>query len=142
LMLAVVFRHPRLLRALGRAIWLYQRCGLQRALRAAGVMSLLPERCRRLEQMTPTVIPPFSHARIKTREAPIDVKYRVALLTGCVQDLLYAPVNRATADVLIANQCEVVAPAQQYCCGSLHAHNGELDLARDLARKNLDAFDV
>ena len=30
----------------------------------------------------------------------------------------------------------------QFCCGSLHAHNGELELARDLARRNLDLYDV
>jgi glycolate oxidase iron-sulfur subunit len=64
------------------------------------------------------------------------------LLTGCVQDLLYARINRATADVLLANGCEVVTPPLQHCCGSLHAHNGELDLARDLARRNLDRFDL
>ncbi|HMO83831.1 MAG TPA: (Fe-S)-binding protein, partial [Lacipirellulaceae bacterium] len=66
----------------------------------------------------------------------------VALLTGCVQDLVYPHVNRAAADVLLANRCEVVTPPQQFCCGSLHAHNGELDLARRMARHNLDAFDL
>ena len=55
---------------------------------------------------------------------------------------MYAKINRDTADVLLANACEVVTPPLQYCCGSLHAHNGELDLARDLARRNLDLYDV
>jgi glycolate oxidase iron-sulfur subunit len=93
--------------------------------------------------MTPTVRPPFSPSRIQPLESPAPntlPRRRVALLTGCVQDLLYAAVNRATADVLLANNCEVVTPPVQYCCGSLHAHNGELDLARDLARRNLDLF--
>ena len=44
--------------------------------------------------------------------------------------------------MLLANGCEVVTPPEQYCCGSLHAHNGELELARDLARKNLDLYDL
>jgi glycolate oxidase iron-sulfur subunit len=59
-----------------------------------------------------------------------------------VQDLLYANINRATADVLLANNCEVLTPPMQYCCGSLHAHNGELEWARDVARKNLDLVPV
>ena len=142
LTLSVLFRHPRLLRAVGRGLWLYQRLGVQWLVRHSGVMRLFPQRLRQLEAMAPTVRPPFSNRRIAPREAPPAPRYRVALLTGCVQDLLYAGINRATADVLLANGCEVITPPLQYCCGSLHAHNGELDLARDLARKNLDLYDV
>jgi glycolate oxidase iron-sulfur subunit len=140
--LSVLFRRPRLLRAFGRALWLYQTLGMQAAVRALGIPRILPKRLRRLEAMTPTVRAPFSNGLIQRREIPATAKHRVALLTGCVQDLLYAPINRATADVLLANGCEVVTPPIQYCCGSLHAHNGELDLARDLARKNLDLYDL
>jgi len=141
--LSFLFRRPRLLRVFGRAMWLFQRSGLQGGLRRLGVMKLLPERLRQMEAMTPTVVAPFSNARIAPLEAPkTPPKYRVALLTGCVQDLIYGPINRATADVLLANGCEVVTPPVQFCCGSLHAHNGELELARDLARRNLDLHDV
>jgi glycolate oxidase iron-sulfur subunit len=66
------------------------------------------------------------------------VRYRVALLTGCVQDLVFPDVNRDTADVLLANGCAVDTPSPQPCCGSLHAHNGELDLARGQARRLID----
>ena len=65
---------------------------------------------------------------------------RVALLTGCIQDLVFANVNRDTADVLLANGCAVDTPPLQPCCGSLHAHNGELELAREQARRMLDLF--
>jgi glycolate oxidase iron-sulfur subunit len=142
LTLGVMFPRPWLLRAFGRALWLYQRLGVQRLVRKSGVMCLMPVRLRRLEAMTPTVRPPFSFARIAALEKPAECKYRVVLLTGCVQDLLYAHINRATADVLLANGCEVVTPRRQFCCGSLHAHNGELQWARDLARANLDAIEL
>jgi glycolate oxidase iron-sulfur subunit len=62
----------------------------------------------------------------------------VALLTGCIQDLVFSNVNRDTADVLLANGCTVVTPPEQPCCGSLHAHNGELELARAQARRMID----
>ena len=55
------------------------------------------------------------------------------MLTGCVQDLTFSDVNRDTVDVLLANGCEVVTPGAQHCCGSLHAHNGELVVARAMA---------
>ena len=74
--------------------------------------------------------------------ATTSARYRVGLLTGCVQDIAYANVNRDTVDVLLANGCEVVTPRTQVCCGSLMGHNGELRLARRLALQNLDAFPV
>ena len=60
------------------------------------------------------------------------------MLTGCVQDLVLPHVNRDTVDVLLANGCEVITPRAQHCCGSLHAHNGELELSREMARRNID----
>ena len=67
---------------------------------------------------------------------------RVGLIAGCVPDLTYADVNRDTVFVLEQNGCEVVIPKGQECCGSLHGHNGEWELAKKFARMNLDAFDV
>jgi len=65
---------------------------------------------------------------------------RVGLLVGCVQRGLFARVNEATRRVLEVNGFEVVEVRDQGCCGALHAHAGELDGARDLARVNLSAF--
>jgi glycolate oxidase iron-sulfur subunit len=64
----------------------------------------------------------------------------VGLLVGCVQDGLYRHVNEATARTLEANGFRVVAVAAQDCCGALHAHGGDLERARSLARRNIDAF--
>jgi glycolate oxidase iron-sulfur subunit len=62
------------------------------------------------------------------------------MLTGCAQDLFFSHVNRDTVEVLARNGCEVVTPAGQACCGSLHAHTGEWESARQLARRQLDQF--
>ncbi|HEX7315283.1 MAG TPA: heterodisulfide reductase-related iron-sulfur binding cluster [Pyrinomonadaceae bacterium] len=62
------------------------------------------------------------------------------LFKGCVTEGLFARVNRATARVLAANGCGVKAPRGQVCCGALHAHAGDLEGARRLARRNVDAF--
>lgn len=65
----------------------------------------------------------------------------VMLFTGCVGEGLFARVNRATRRVLAANDFTVQVPPEQFCCGALHAHAGDLEGARTLARRNIEAFD-
>jgi glycolate oxidase iron-sulfur subunit len=64
----------------------------------------------------------------------------VMLFSGCVGEGLFSHVNRATERVLKANGFEVESPREQVCCGALHAHAGDLDGARYLARRNIAAF--
>ena len=65
----------------------------------------------------------------------------VSMFTGCVGEGLFSRVNRATERVLKANNLKVMKPSEQVCCGALHAHAGDLEGARQLARKNIAAFD-
>jgi glycolate oxidase iron-sulfur subunit len=132
-----IFTRPRVLRFVGRLLYFYQVSGLQELVRRSKLTTLLPKRLRDLEPLTPSVNQHFSDALIREIETPTQRRYRVGLLTGCVQDLIYSDVNRDTADVLLAHDCEVVTPRRQFCCGSLHAHNGELELAREMARRNI-----
>jgi glycolate oxidase iron-sulfur subunit len=161
--LRFLFTRPRALRAAGRLLWLYQASGLQALARRLKLTALLPGSLRELEPQTPTIARRFSDGLIAEVERPkflntegtentetetakpssvasVLKKYRVAVLTGCVQDLVFSDINRATVDVLLANGCEVVTPRAQACCGSLHAHNGDLETARELARRQLDAI--
>lgn len=125
----------------GRMLRLYQELGLQTLVRRSGLLKLLPKRWRDLEASTPDIQANLSADLI----APVTPamgprRYRVAMLTGCAQDLLFSDVNRDTVEVLAHNGCEVVTPPEQLCCGSLHAHNGEWELAQRLARKQIDQF--
>lgn len=65
---------------------------------------------------------------------------RVAVLNGCVMEGLFRETNRATERVLARNGCELVDVDGQMCCGALHAHAGQLEAARRLARTNIKAF--
>jgi Fe-S oxidoreductase len=126
---------------IGRLLQIYQQTGLQSAIRRSGILKLLPSRLRELESMTPPVQPQFSAELISPVTPAIGPRrFRVAMLTGCAQDLIYSDVNRDTVEVLARNGCEVVTPANQSCCGSIFAHNGELERARELARRNIDQF--
>ncbi|MES2708741.1 MAG: heterodisulfide reductase-related iron-sulfur binding cluster [Verrucomicrobiota bacterium] len=159
-----LFQKPRLLRAVGSLMRIYQQSGMMTLVRTSGLLRFLPPSLRDLEPQTPVIAPAFSDQLISPVEVPAasaghrsvesdrsdkstqpaatPPRYRVGLLTGCVQDLVFPDINRDTADVLLANNCEVVTPPVQPCCGSLHAHNGDLEAARSLARRQLDLFPV
>jgi glycolate oxidase iron-sulfur subunit len=136
-----LFMDLRRLELLGKALRLYQQLGLQGLIRRVGLIRLLPKRLRELEAMTPTICEKFSAELIAPVTPPrAERTYRVAMLTGCAQDLTLSDVNRDTVEVLAQNCCEVFTPPEQSCCGSLHAHNGEWSLAQQLARRNIDQF--
>jgi glycolate oxidase iron-sulfur subunit len=129
------------LRLVGRVLRLYQQIGLQTLVRSSGVLKLLPKRLQELESITPDIQPKFSAELIAPLTPAVGPKkYRVAMLIGCAQDLIFSNINHDTVEVLARNGCEVVTPPKQLCCGSLHAHNGEWDLAKQLARKQLEQF--
>ena len=65
---------------------------------------------------------------------------RVALLRGCVMEGLFAETNRATERVLVRSGVTLVKVKGQECCGALHAHAGQLNTAKQLARQNIEAF--
>jgi glycolate oxidase iron-sulfur subunit len=59
------------------------------------------------------------------------------LLTGCVMDIAFRPVHRATIDALVRGGYRAVVPRGGGCCGALAAHSGEHAAARDLARQRI-----
>ncbi|MCX7867534.1 MAG: (Fe-S)-binding protein, partial [Limisphaera sp.] len=111
-----LFMAPGRLRWAARLLRLYQESGLQTLVRHSGLLRLLPARWQELEAMTPEVSPAFSDELIPpVMPARGQTRYRVALLTGCAQDVLFSEVNRDTAEVLAWNGCEVHTPPHQYC---------------------------
>ncbi len=128
----------RLRRAAALLRW-YSGSWLQALLRRSGAVRLLPASLRAMEAMTPVVGPRVPY-RPASGMAWTGEKRRVALLAGCVQDALFSGVNAATVRVLSRFGCEVVVPEGQVCCGAIHAHAGDPEAARSLARRNVDAF--
>jgi glycolate oxidase iron-sulfur subunit len=121
---------------------LYQGLGLQKLARALGLVRLLPARLQEMEAM----LPALPRRSLKGKLKPVmpargERRYRVGLVTGCVMNEMFTPVNVATARVLTQNGCEVVIPRAQTCCGALQVHSGERAIAQDLARKNIEAFE-
>jgi Fe-S oxidoreductase len=67
-------------------------------------------------------------------------RHKVALVTGCLADQLFAGVNEATVRVLTENGCEVEVLENEGCCGALHIHNGAREQAKEMARHNVQRF--
>jgi glycolate oxidase iron-sulfur subunit len=132
--------YPRRLRAMRPALAAYQRMGLDRLMRRAGVRRLLPRALAALTDITPPI-------RRRARLADVipargERRARVGLLTGCVQDAFFSDVNAATARVLAAEGCDVIVPRGQSCCGALSTHNGRTAQARRFARRVVATFEV
>jgi glycolate oxidase iron-sulfur subunit len=135
-----VWLSPVRLRLFFGATRLFRNLGLARMMLKSGlarVMSPRAEFAMALLENSRAIFKTRTETPIKTSEADEPV----LLFKGCVGEGLFARVNRATRRVLQANGYAVVAPEDQVCCGALHAHAGDLDGARELARKNLAAFE-
>jgi glycolate oxidase iron-sulfur subunit len=134
---------PALLRAVAGLMRFYQRSGLQRLVRASGVLRLLPATLAASEALLPP-LPPAGRWGSLPEVTPARGTRRsvVGLLHGCVQDAVFRPHNEATIRCLARQGAEVRVPRAQRCCGALHAHAGDPETARTLARDTIAAFEV
>ena len=99
-------------------------------------------RLRAMLELAPPITWRSLTARIPARTPAVgDRRLTVGLLTGCVQRVVFPQVNAATVHVLASEGCDVVAPADQGCCGALALHAGRLDEARAFARRTIETFD-
>jgi len=99
----------------------------------------LPELFRPMLALLPETLPP-SRAESGCIPATGARRARVALLSGCAQQVLAPDIQAATLAVLAHQGVEVVVPSGQGCCGGLSWHTGDWAAAREFALRNLDAF--
>ncbi len=133
------FTRPERLRRMRLPLLVYQKSGLQAVVRGLGLLKLLPKKMQAMEALLP---------RLGLREAVAEVtppvstkRQRVGLLLGCVQREFFSQINAASARVLAAEGCEVIAPQAQPCCGALLVHAGEEAAAVEMAKRTIDAFE-
>lgn len=136
--LLAILADPARLERLAGLLALYERTGLRRLLRSSGLRDRLPRRLRRLEGL----YPPLRRPRYRAPEPPAAPIARVALLQGCVMRVAYGDIHTATARVLARLRVAVVDVPGQRCCGALHAHAGEREDAKRLARSLIAAFEA
>ncbi|SET28402.1 glycolate oxidase iron-sulfur subunit [Oceanobacillus limi] len=120
----------------------YQRSGLQNVTRKTGLLNLFPETLRTMEKVLPA-IPKKSEMQNRPRYLPslTEEKKKVAFFSGCLMDTVFMATNDATTKLLQYAGCEIIVPETQGCCGALHGHSGERERAKEMAKKNIKAFE-
>jgi glycolate oxidase iron-sulfur subunit len=158
----VAFRHlftnMTLFRLLVLGLWLYQVLGIQKLVRAIRIIKLLG--MEQAEAFLPNVSRPFlipkgEVYRAELPSPPDPLSHggsgaggerdgsgatSVSFFAGCVMSTAMADIDRATIRVLQRAGCDVANTAGQGCCGALNAHSGDLETAKELARRNIEAF--
>ncbi len=137
-----LFPHQNRMRQLTGLIGFYQRSGIQTIARRIGFLSLLPESLATMEKVLPNV-PTMKEMKNRPSQLPAigDLNYRVGFFSGCLMDTMFMPTNDATMKLLQLAGCEIVIPKDQACCGALHGHSGEKASAKELAKRNIQAFE-
>ena len=108
------------------------------ALRSSGIVT----RLRAMLSLAPKVTWTSLFSSTPDRTPAVGTRrLTVGLLTGCVARLVFPRVNEATVHVLAAEGCDVIAPADQGCCGALALHAGRIEEARAFARRTIDTFE-
>jgi glycolate oxidase iron-sulfur subunit len=126
---------------LAKFLRFYQRSGIQWLLDKSRILALVSPKLAKLQPLTPAISSRFSSDVLsEVMPAYGDKKRRVGFLTGCIMDVAYADVNLDTVELLREHGCDVVIPKKGNCCGSLHAHNGDMESARQFARTIISVF--
>jgi glycolate oxidase iron-sulfur subunit len=137
-----LFPHQDRMRTVTGLLGFYQRSGLQKVVRKVGFMKLFPESLATMERVLPKV-PTMKEMKNRPEylapEAP--KTKRVAFFSGCLMDTMFLETNNATTKLLQIAGCEIVIPKSQACCGALHGHSGEKESAKELAKRNIQAFE-
>jgi glycolate oxidase iron-sulfur subunit len=137
-----LFPHQDRMRMVMGLVGFYQRSGLQAAARKTGVMKLFPDSLASMEKILPKV-PTMKEMKNRPEHlAAIGVQMKkVAFFSGCLMDTMFLETNNATMKLLQHAGCEIVTPKDQACCGALHGHSGEKASAKELAKRNIQAFE-
>lgn len=137
-----LFPHQNRMENMTSLLTFYQRSGLQKVARNIGFMKLFPDTLATMEKVLPTT-PTRKEMRSQAsyyvhKSQP---KATVAFFKGCLMDTMFREVNKATIELLQKVGCDIAVPDTQNCCGALHGHSGEKEKAKELAKKNIAAFE-
>ncbi len=137
-----VFPHQNRLDSVGGLLKFYQKSGLQKVVRKTKLIHMMPQHLVDMEAIMPEIKVPVrkKYKQDEVIKAKGNPKHEVAMLTGCIMDVMFSDINEATINVLTRNGNDVTIPKEQTCCGALHVHAGDREMGRKLAKQNIEAF--
>lgn len=139
LALNLLFRNMAVMRVAASLVRFYQRSGLRKLARSVGVLRLL--HLEQSEALAPAISNRYFVPHDQRFPAIGERKCTVALHAGCVMHVAFAQVHEASVRVLQRAGADVLVPSGQGCCGAISVHAGEMPLGRDLAKRNIVAFE-
>jgi glycolate oxidase iron-sulfur subunit len=139
-LIGTLFSHLWVMRLVARFVRFYQRSGLQAAARSSGILKALG--LADIEALAPAMSSRFYTPNDQRYPARGERKATAFLHAGCVMHVAFADWNEASVRVLQRAGIEVVVPRDQGCCGAITIHAGELDRGRELAKRNIAAFEA
>ena len=136
-----IFTSKKKLKIISKLLYYYQITGIQKLLHSSGILKLISSRLNEIAELSPPVSKKFSDEIIPEYSFPEgEIKYNTAFLSGCLMNVMFADINKDAVDVLKKCGCSVFTPREQICCGSLNAHNGQMESAKKLAKHTIDTF--
>ncbi|KRF19830.1 (Fe-S)-binding protein [Paenibacillus sp. Soil787] len=136
-----LFPHQKRMSLLGSGLQFYKKSGLQTVVRKTGAVKMFSKHLSDMEKILPDA---SNKGIVEQLGAFIPAKGEkiatVGMFRGCLMDVLFTETNIKTVKLLSEAGFDVVIPETQNCCGALHAHSGESDQAKALAKNNIRAF--
>lgn len=127
----------------GWGLWFYQKLGLNHVAHRFNLVAKVGgQGLADMEASVPPVPSPARRAALKPVYPAVgERRYRVAFFRGCISDIIFFETNMNAIDVLTRLGCEVTVPTHQGCCGAVHGHAGEHEMALEQAKRNILAFE-
>lgn len=142
LFLRGILSSPFRTRIFGKILKYYESSGLRDAFEQSGILKLFSARLHEQQRLLPRADATFlsgDSGELIPSKSP-EHRGTVAFLSGCIMNVSFAGIHRDAIRVLNINGYDVIVPKKQGCCGSLHAHFGDLDEAKRLAKINIGVF--
>ena len=142
----IIFRfillNPNRVKTAARLLYVYQNSKIRELIHSSKIASKYFRNLLELDKIAPPVSKVFGEdlipAIVSLQKNP---KFKTAILTGCLMDVMFADINLDTLEVLKNLDCEVIRPENQFCCDLYRHIMEDLNTAKELAKKNIDAFE-
>lgn len=134
-----LLRYNGRLNAAGKCLYLYQKTGLQKIVRASHVLNLMPMDLAKIETLLPPVASKPFRKIVPSRNTVDNPRLKVAYFTGCMTNLINHNVGQSILKIMQANGVEVIIP-EQSCCGVPAFASGDFVTGKILAEKNIKEF--
>ncbi|MBZ5749557.1 (Fe-S)-binding protein [Metabacillus rhizolycopersici] len=135
------FPIKNMMRFTGNSYWLYEKTELQKVMRKSNALKKLPFHLGEFEAIMPKAVSPKHRSHFSSFvKVKGERKYTIVFFTGCIMDVMFRRINELSIQLLAEAGCDIYIAEKQTCCGALYAHSGEMDDAKELAKKNITAF--